>query len=282
MIVKATRAEWFKVVRRPSIWVTIGLLLALSIGLEYLIVYLVATHPPRGAGATAATLANLRVDLYPASLVKKTLTNVSGLYGIFALIIGVLVQGSEYSWGTFKTTHIQLPGRITILGGQLIALGVLVLVMAAGLFVVDAAAANVLAVIDSQTITWPSADVLVKGVGAAWMILYFLAVFGFGLATAFRGSAVAIGAGLAYALVIENLVFGLVTSLGDTFKQIQEWFPIANAAYLEQSFGAVRAAAATAASRPPVDGTHAATVLALWLIAIAVASAGLVRTRDVT
>jgi len=282
MISKATRAEWFKVVRRPSTWVTIGLLLALSIGLEYIVVYLVATHPPRGAGVAGATLANLRVDLYPASLVKKTLTNVAGLYGIFALIIGVMVQGSEYSWGTVKTAHIQLPGRITILGGQLIALGLLVLVMSAGLFAVDAAAAFVLAAIDSQTITWPSAQDLVKGAAATWLILYFLAVFGFGLATAFRGSAAAIGLGLAYALVIENLVFGLLTNLGDTFKQIQEWFPIANAGYLQLSFGAVRAAAASGAGRPPVDGTHAATVLALWLIAIAVISAGLVRTRDVT
>lgn len=282
MIFQATRAEWFKVVRRPSMWVTVGLLLALSIGLEYVVVYLVATHPPRGAGANGAALANLRLDLYPASLVEKTLANMSGLYGIFALIVGVLVQGSEYAWGTVKTTHIQLPGRLTILGGQLIALGVVVLVMAAGLFAVDAAAAYALAVIDSHTIAWPSAQDLIKALGAAWLILYFLAVFGFGLATVFRGSAAAIGLGLAYALVIENLVFGLLTNLGDTLKQIHEWFPIANAGYLQQSFGALRAAAVEGAARPPVDATHAASVVALWLIAIAVVAASLVRRRDVT
>lgn len=279
MITGAIRAEWFKVVRRPSMWVTIGLLLALSVGLEYLLVYVVATHPPRGAAG--ATLANLRIDLYPAALVKKTLTNVSGLYGIFALIIGVLLQGSEYGWGTVKTAHLQLPGRIAILGGQLVALALLVFMMSLALFVVDAAAGYVVAVVDRQPITWPGAQDVVKGVGAAWLIFYFLAVLGFGLATALRGSALAIGLGLGYVLVIENLVFGLLTNLGDTFKHIQEWFPIANAGYLQESFGVVRAAAATAPTAPPVDATHAAAVLAAWLVAIAVASAGLVRVRDV-
>ena len=282
MTASAIRAEWFKVMRRPSVWVTVGLLLALSIGLEYLLVYIVATHPPRGTAATGATLANLRTDLYPASAIRKTLSNMSGLYGIFALIIGVLFQGSEYSWGTIKTAHLQLPGRITIVAGQLVTLAVVALVMALSLFAVDAASSFAIALFDQHATTWPAAQDVIKGIGAAWLILYFLAVFGFGLATAFRGSALAIGLGLAYALVIENLVFGLLVNLGDTFKQIQEWLPIANATYLQQSFGAVRAAAAASAGSPPVDGTHAAVVLTLWLVAIVVVSAGLVRTRDVT
>src|SRR5262249_24375150 len=146
-------------------------------------------------------------------------------------------------------------------------------VMALSLFAVDAASSYGIALIDQHTITWPAAQDLIKGIAAAWLILYFLAVFGFGLATAFRGSALAIGLGLAYALVIENLLFGLLVNLGDTFNHIQEWFPIANATYMQQTFGAVRAAAAAGAAAPPVDGTHAAVVLIAWLLLIAAVSA---------
>jgi|SRR5665213_317973 len=66
-----------------------------------------------------------------------------------------------------------------------------------------------------------------------------MAMLGFGLATPFRQSAMAIGLGLAYALVIESLVFGVLGPLGDSFKQIHDWFPIANAGHLQQSFGQV-------------------------------------------
>lgn len=280
MILAAIRAEWFKIVRRPSMWITIGLLLAVSIGLEYVLVYIVATHPPPGAARVGNALTNARIDLYPDSLIKKTLANMSGLYGIFALIIGVLVQGSEYSWGTVKTTHLQLPGRITITFGSLVSLAVLGVLMAAGLFAVDAVAAYGVAVLDKVTITWPITVDLVKGVAAAWLILYFFEVLGFALATVLKGSAVAIGFGLAYVLVIENLVFGLLVNLGDTFKRIQELFPIANAGYLQQAFGAVRAAEVAAA--PPVDATHAVVVVLVWLVGLAVIAGGVVRARDIT
>jgi len=64
-------------------------------------------------------------------------------------------------------------------------------------------------------------------------------MLGFGLATLFPQSAMAIGLGLAYALVIESLVFSLLGPLGHSFKQIHDWFPIASAGHLQQSFGQV-------------------------------------------
>lgn len=278
----AVRAEWFKLVRRRAIWLTIGLMVALAVGIEYFLVYIVATHPPAGAARAGAELSALRTGLYPDSVIKKSLANASGLVGIFALIVGVLAQGSEYSWATVKTTLVQLPGRISIVAGQLTSLAALALIMVLGLIIADAAASYVIATIDAKSAVWPSVIDLVKGIGAGWLILYFLTVLGFGLATLFRQSAMAIGLGLAYVLVIENLVFGLLVNLGDTFKQIQEWFPIANAGYLQASFGKASGAVAAAVTTPPVDAAHAVIVLGLWLVGVAAASAALVRTRDVT
>jgi hypothetical protein len=205
------------------------------------------------------------------------------LIGIFALIVGVLAQGSEYSWGPVKTAWIQLPGRVSIVLGQLTSLAVLSLIMALGLVAVDSLASYLIGALDSQLSNWPSALDFLKGIGAAWLILYLLAVLGFGLATLFKQSAMAIGLGLAYVLVIENLVFGLLGNLGDPWDQIQQWFPISNAGYLQDSFGKVNSAVtASIKSGAPATATHSVIVLGLWVIGIAVVSASLVRVRDVT
>lgn len=283
MILAAIRAEWFKVVRRPAIWVTVGLMLAIAVGLEYVLVYVVATHPPAGAAARAGVaLAAARQGLYPDVLVRKSVANVAGLDGIFALILGVLVQGSEFAWGTVKTTLVQLPGRISVVVGQLVTIALIALAMAMALFALDAVAAYGVAVLDARAISWPPASDIARGIAAAWLILYMLAVLGFALATLARQSAIAIGLGLAYVLVIENLLFSLLVNLGDTFKQLHEWFPIANATYLQESFGRVNQADAATATPPPVDATHAVSILVLWLALFILVAAGLMRTRDVT
>ena len=283
MIFAAIRAEWFKAVRRPAMWITIVLLLAVSVGLEYILVYVVATHPPPSSSNLGDTFKNLRLDLYPDALIRKSLANAVGLYGIFPLIVGVLVQGSEFAWGTVKTVYVQRPGRVGIVVGQLVAIALLTLLTAIALFAVNAGAAYLLARIDSVNATWLAAGDLIKGVAAAWLIFCFLAVVGYGLATAFRQSALAIGLGIGYVLLIENLVFGLLVNLGDTFKHIHELFPVANATYLQLAFGAERAAAGGSAGpvAPPVDATHSVTALVLWLLGIVVASGVLVRVRDI-
>ena len=59
-----------------------------------------------------AQFAALRTSVYPASYVKKSLSQTATLDGAFALILGVLLQGSEYGWQTIKTAYMQLPGRL--------------------------------------------------------------------------------------------------------------------------------------------------------------------------
>jgi hypothetical protein len=51
--------------------------------------------------------------------------------------------------------------------------------------------------------------------------------------------------------------------------------------YLQEAFGAVRAAAASTAAPPPVDGTHSVVVLVLWLVAITAVAAGVIKVRDI-
>jgi ABC-type transport system involved in multi-copper enzyme maturation permease subunit len=280
------RGELFKAVRRPGIWILIGLFLALAILIGYAITYLIYTHPPAGSSQglpPGTSLADFKVALYPQNVVKQTMSQWGVLGGVFALIVGVLMQGSEYGWGTIKTLYTQRYGRLTMLFGKLGAMLVVVLVIAISLFAVDAACSWVVALLDGKSSSFPPADVIVKAIAAAFLIFSFWAVFGFALATVFRQSALAIGLGLAYALVIELLVFGLLSGLGaNIVKPIQQWFPIANSSYLSQSFGQVSFRGVQSQPAPYADATHAVVMLLVYVVAFTALSAWLTRTRDVT
>jgi ABC-type transport system involved in multi-copper enzyme maturation permease subunit len=282
----AFRGELFKTVRRPGIWVLIGLFLALAILLGYAITWLIYTHPPPNSSQglpPGTTLADFKIALYPENFVKETLNQWGLLGGVFTLIVGVLMQGSEFGWGTVKTLYTQRYGRLTMLFGKLAAMAVVVLVIVVALFAVDAACSWVVAQLDGKSSSFPSANVILKAMGAAFLIFGFWAVFGFALATVFRQSAMAIGLGLAYALVIELLIFGLLAGLGGNIvKPIQQWFPIANTSYLFQSFGQVRFRGIQNQAAPYADATHAVVVLLLYVVAFTALSAWLARTRDVT
>ncbi|MEA2683926.1 MAG: type transport system permease protein [Chloroflexota bacterium] len=287
MIVAAFRGEVFKQLRRPAVRVTIIILLVLAVGLGYVLTWFIANHPPpatgrRGGGLTPADVAALKRGLHPASLVKQTLGGWASLGGVFALILGVLSQGSEYGWETVKTMYTQWPGRLTMLAGKLATLFLTVLVLALSLFAANAIASYSITSIDGGPLAFPPVVDLMKGLGAIVLVFSFWAMFGLGLATLFRQSAMAIGLGLAYGLVIENLVFGLLAGLNsDTIKTIQEWFPISNAGYLVASFGASASGGGPPSAPPLADGPHAALVLVLWVAALVAGTALLVRRRDV-
>jgi len=223
------------------------------------------------------------VALYPQNFVRQTLSQWGVLGGVFALIVGVLMQGSEYGWGTIKTLYTQRSGRLTMLFGKIAALAVVVAVMVVALFAVDAASSSVVAAVDGKTIAFPSADVIVKALVAAFLIFGFWAIFGLALSTLFKQSAMAIGLGLAYALVVEVLIFGLLGGLGgDIVKKIQQWFPIANTNYLAQSFGQIRVRGLQGQTTPYADASHAVVMLFLYVVAFTAITAYLTRTRDIT
>ena len=282
----AFRGELFKVVRRPGVWVLVILLLALALLLGYVVTYLFDTYGSSAAsqGLPQGTkLADFKVALYPENFIKDTFSTWGALGGVFALIVGVLVQGSEYGWGTVKTLYTQRYGRLTMLFGKVAALGIVVLIMVVALFAVDAAASTGVALLDGKPIVFPAASVIVKAIVASFLIFGFWAMFGFGLATIFRQSAMAIGLGLAYALVVELLIFSLLRGFGgEIVQQIEQWFPIANTGYLARAFGEIKFKGIPATPAPYADATHAVLMLLLYVAVFTAISAWLSRTRDIT
>jgi len=286
-MVAVLRGELFKTIKRPAVWACIGILLGLAIVLGYGISWYLFTHPPAGSTTNqprgGPTFEQLKVILYPANVVKQTLNQWSTLGGVFALILGVLSQGSEFGWGTVKTLFTQHPGRLSVLGGKVITLAFTVLITVALLFAVDAASSLVVALVDGKSTDFPPNLDLSKGVMAGWLIFGFWAVFGFTLATLFRQSAMAIGLGLAYAILIEGIILNILGSVGgDTVKQIQSWFPLANTNYLVQSFGQAVRVPGQPVTKPYADANHAVAVLLAYIVVFLVVSAVMIKRRDVT
>lgn len=91
-------------------------------------------------------------------------------------------------------------------------------------YLADGLANYLIALADGAPRSLPSSFGLQKGIGAMWLIFEFMAILGFGFATIFKQSAMAISIGLGYVLVVEALVFSLQVRLGDALKAIHELF----------------------------------------------------------
>jgi ABC-2 type transport system permease protein len=282
----ALRAELLKTGKRASPWVLLGISLAILVLLSYALSWLIYTHPPPGTQLPrGTTAAQLKQGLYPAGFVQSTLSN--GLPGVLALILGVLLVGSEFSWGTLKTLFTQRPGRLETLAAKVLAVAVAVAVGVLAMFAMAAICSVVIAAADGHTLgDWPSAATIVKGLLTAWLIWGWWALFGATLSVIFRQAALAIGLGLAYSLVIEGLVFGIVGSLGGSFfENFRKFFPGPNASALQQTFsitGVSRGAGGQAAQAGTIGAPEAALVLGAYCAAAIIVCGLLLRSRDVT
>src|SRR5258708_25468906 len=107
----------------------------------------------------------------------------------------------------------QRAGRVGMLLGKLGALMTLIVVMVIGLFAVDAVSSVAAALLDGKSIEFPPASEIAKGIAAMSLIYAFWDGLEFILATLFRQSATAILLRLAYALVVQGLIFWFGASL---------------------------------------------------------------------
>jgi ABC-2 type transport system permease protein len=276
-VIASFRSEWLRLRRRPAVWLLAAGLLAILLLFTYVLVWAIFTHPPRGLVTAGGTPERLKTTLYPADWPHTVLTDTTGLGGAIAVVLGVLVSGSEYTWGTVKTILTQGPGRLRALAGKGLALALLVAIVAVAMFAVGAGASAVLVTIDGKESSWPQAGQVLEALGAAWLILTMYASLGFMLALLLRQTGVALGIGLIYALIVESLVVNLLGG-ADVFKPIVSAFPGANAGGLVRAFPTSGPRAAV----PPLMGAgQASLVLAAYVVAFAAISALVFRTRDV-
>jgi ABC-type transport system involved in multi-copper enzyme maturation permease subunit len=223
--------------------------------------------------------------LLPDRLADNLLGGFPFFGGVFALMLGVLAIGSEYGWDTLKTVLIQRPGRMRVLGAKLAALGVGLVPFVIVIFMAGAVASSLIAGAEGASIVWPSTWELIRAVAVGWFVLATWAALGVLLAVVSRGTALAIGLGILYALVIEGLLSALAGEVG-WLDALVEYFLRANAYSLVVAIGVPTTALADNGPGsffgPFVGAGQAISVMAAYAIFFLALSAILVRRRDVS
>lgn len=265
-------AELLKLRKRPATWVLAAVWLAMLLTFAYALPYF--SSPGPGGDPIATTL--------PTNLVGNATGGFALFGGALAMILGALVAGSEYGWGTVKTAFTQRPGRTPIFAGTAAALAVLLLGVVLVTFAVAAGASATVAAVESLPMDWPGVWDVAVGIAAGWLILGMWCLFGVLLATLTRGTAMAIGLGLVWALVVENLIRASAGAI-DLLASLEQAMPGVNAGSLVASLTAVPdvEGEATPGVAAVVGGTQATVVLIGCVLLFAVLAGGLQRRRDV-
>jgi ABC-2 type transport system permease protein len=252
-----------KLVRRPASYVTFGLLAGL---LSLILIAVGATAGRQGANGDGRQA--LALVTFPGAY-TLILSFILGLGGLFAVIYGAAIAGSEWTWGTLKAAVARGESRSRYQLLSFAAIAVLVglgLLLAFGIGVVVAViGANLGGV--STTGLGDSATLgkMPELLGRAWFAIVEEGALGFAIATLARSQLAGIGTGIA-------------VYFGEQFATI---FLPDIVKYLP--FNAASAVVATGrngggfggggATLPRLDQDTALVVVALWLIGALLVSA---------
>jgi ABC-2 type transport system permease protein len=268
------RAELLVLRKRAATWILLGIWTFLGVFFAYVIPY--ALDPQDAPGGLEQYL--------PQSLAGTLIAGFPFFGGVFALMLGVFALGSEYGWDTLKTLLTQRPGRLRVLAAKLAALGIVLVAFVLAVFAAGAAASYVIAQIEGAPVSWPSAWLLVRAMSAGWLILAVWAALGVLLGIATRGTSLAIGVGILYALVIEGLLSAFADSVS-LLQPLTEVFLRANGYSIAVALGAstesIGSSGPGSFSGPFVDSAQALAMLTASIAAFAALSAALLRRRDV-
>jgi ABC-2 type transport system permease protein len=274
-MIRSVAAELLVMRKRLSTWILLGIWTLLALVFAYVVPYITYLN-----GASREPL----TDQLPQHLVGTLMGGFPFFGGVLALQLGVLTFGSEYGWGTLKTLFTQRPGRLRIFTSKLLAVGATLVPFVIVVFALGALASYAIALREGADVAWPSAWLLLRGLGAGWLILAVWAAFGILLAVLSRGTSLAVGIGILYALVIEGLLSALASQVS-FLDRLVEFFLRANAYSLVTGLGVSADDMSNngpgSFSGPFVSGVQALLVLSSYLAALVVASGWLLRRRDV-
>lgn len=267
--------------KRAATWVLLGIWLALSMLFSYGFPYLTYRG---GTGPVTRDRATILASVIPSGILTTLSSGFPFYGGVIALMLGVLALGSEFGWGTIKTAYTIGPGRLRLFAAKMVAVALILIPFVLIEFALGAIASTSIALTEGAAIHWPSAVDFVQAMAVGWFLMVVWATFGVLLAVMTRGTALAIGIGILYALIIENLIGAFSSSL--TWLQ-----PIVEQFLRASGYSLVRAAGLSLGgdanngpgsfSGPFVSGMHAFAVLALYLVVFVTVSAVLLRRRDV-
>lgn len=278
--IRVIRAELFKLGRRPAVWV----LLATAALLNQIFAYLVPYLSYRGGGSDmmdGASPDQMLNATLPGQLVSNTLGGFPVFAGALALVLGALVFGGEYGWGTIKTQLTQGPSRLTVLAGQAGALAAAIVIGVAILFTLGAATSAGIAVAENRPLDWPSLSGVSQGLGAGALIMIMWAALGAVLGVVLKSVALPIGLGVVWVLGIENLLSAMAGSVLSGLEPLRDVLPGVNAGSLVASIIPPSFLEAPPGVNAGVDGVRALVTLLAYVVVFGAVMLWSTRRRDV-
>jgi ABC-2 type transport system permease protein len=275
------RAELFKLARRPAVWVLLAAAAVLNQVFGYLVPYLSYRSGSASDVTNGASPAQLLAGTLPDQLVANTIGAFPVFAGALALVLGALMFGGEYGWGTVKTLLTQRPGRASVLGGQLLALAVALVVGSVVLFALGAASATAIGLAEGQALAWPGALMLAQGFAVGVLVLFTWAVLGALMGVTLRGVALPIGLGVVWVLGIENLVSAMAGSVLSALKPVRDLLPGVNAGSLVAAVLPGRVVEAPPGVSATVSEARSLVTLLCYVVVAVAAAVWTTRRRDV-
>jgi ABC-type transport system involved in multi-copper enzyme maturation permease subunit len=263
-----------KLSRRLATYLTFGLLA----GLLTLIIIAVAASGGRGQDSNGP--ANpLAIVTFPGAY-DLILSFILGLGGLFAVVYGAAIAGSEWTWGTLKTAVARGESRSRYVLATFAAIAVVAALGLLASFVIGVVAAIVGATI---------ANIPLDGLGNAaalgrlpehfargWAAIVMEGALGFAIATLTRSQLAGIGAGIAF-------YFGegfASLFLPDVVKYLP--FNLASTAVGNGGFGGNGGGGGPAATTTPLSADFALLLVAVWLVGSLVVAAGFTERAEIT
>jgi hypothetical protein len=196
--------------RRRATWWIGGAWVVLGPVLGMVVPYLVLRSGGIPAGAAPAVLAAVA----PASLPASVLAGYTPYGGAYLLLLGAVLIGNEYRWGTVATLLVQRAGRVRVVLSQVVAVVLVVAVAVVAEFALCAVTAVLIGAVEGAAPIGPEPGAVLASVAAAWLAGSAFALLGVLLAHATRSPAAAVGIGLVWVLGVETAVRGLLAAVG--------------------------------------------------------------------
>jgi ABC-type transport system involved in multi-copper enzyme maturation permease subunit len=280
-VLHSTRAEVLRLRKWPAVWVTVGAWLTMNAMFGYVFDYVTYTSGDNSFSNEGESNADLIAKLLPTGLPDSLAQGMPMFGGAIMMVLGAIIAGNGYGWGTWKTVLTQGPSRTSTLLGSLSATTVFVAGVVLATLVTDLAMSSAIALAESESTALPALGDTAQAVGVAFLVMEMWALAGYFLGTIARSPAVSVGLGLVWAMVIENLLRGVGSSLSwvESFTHVLPG--TASGSLVGQMIGDVGGPDGTPGLLTTLPFDQALWTTAAYAVTLPLVTWWLVRRRDV-
>ncbi|MFG3617551.1 ABC transporter permease [Nocardia sp. NPDC047654] len=262
----------------PAFWILLGTWLLLNLTFAYLFNYLAYNSGESSRMSNGLPREALLRQMLPTAVPEVFTQGMAMFGGALMLILGALAVGSGYGWGTWKTVFTQGPSRVQAVAAVVVSLAGVVVALVCTAFVIDLSVAALIAAFQSQSLALPGLGRSMLGILTGVVILGMWTLAGVLIGAVARGPALAVGLGLVWVLVVENLLRG-VAAIFAPIEVITDHLPGTAAGSLAGAMRTVDGPATPGVSQV-LSRTESVVVLVVYVVLFAACTIWLMRKRD--